>query len=188
MIHIRTHEEYRLKDLCENISDEISHSFRALHILTEAGVESDILGDGDEQDPVTKLTLADSPETERQSLHVRALTSFLSNDEGGILLVLGADNVCRQHEFIRRLKNHANNGLFYDNGYSNEEVIGPKLVILHTISQETPETLSRTIQNYDLPLPRDDILGAALAAEMADRDMQTMDQEIREDWIRAMRV
>ena len=187
LIHIRTHEEDRLKDLCENISDEISHSFRALHILTEAGVETDILGDSDEQDTVSNLALAEQQADQHTSLHVRALTSFLSNDEGGILLVLGADNVCRQHEFIRRLKNHANNGLFYDNGFSNEEVIGPKLVILHTISQETPETLSRTIQNYDLPLPRDDILSAALDAEMADRDMQTMDQEIREDWIRAMR-
>ncbi len=194
VIHIRTHEENRVIGICESINSRISEDFRVLHILSEAGVESDLLSssEGEDADFTALSTQASSPNEAHTSLHVRALNSFLSTKEGGVLLILGADAACRQTELIRRLKTHANNGLFplTDEGGEDEDNNdeSPKLVVLHTISQDTPETLSRTIQNYDLPLPRDGTLSGSLRGvcrEMGITDIQ--DDKIRKNWVLALR-
>jgi SpoVK/Ycf46/Vps4 family AAA+-type ATPase len=190
VIHIRTHEEDRVVGICETIYSRISEEFQVLHILSDAGVESDLLSpseDGDEASNFTALSTQapSSPNDAHTSLHVRALTSFLSTNEGGILLILGADAACRQSELIRRLKSHANNGLY---SLADEEMKTPKLVVLHTISQDTPETLSRTIQNYDLPLPRDGTLSGALRGVCYEMNIKEIsDDKLRKDWVLALR-
>ena len=185
LIHIRTHEEDRVIGICETITSRISGDFRLLHSLTEAGVESSYLIEEPKEDSArfTPLAVATQQGDEHLSLHIRALTSFLSTPEGGILVILGADQACRSHEFVRRLKAHAQNGLFY--GEMNN---APKLVILHTIAQDTPETLSRSIQNYDLPLPRDGLLTSSLVGIVDDIDgLNQPEKGIIEDWVRALR-
>lgn len=189
VIHIRTHEEDRVVGICEAINSRLSTDFAVLHVLTEAGVESSLLDtleqEGDDLQFRPLSTAAQNGESSAQtSLHVRALTSFLSTPEGGILLVLGADRACRQTELVRRLKIHAKNGLIVDELGSG----APKLVVLHTISEETPETLSRSIQNYDLPLPRDGTLSASLLGVCEELEIGGIgDVEVRKDWVRALR-
>ena len=191
VIHVRTHEEDRVVGICETIHSRISEDFQVLHILSDAGVESDLLSSDENEEGEAKFTALStqapsSANDAHTSLHVRALNSFLSTNEGGILLILGADAACRQSELIRRLKRHANEGLY--SLANEEEKISPKLVVLHTISQDTPETLSRTIQNYDLPLPRDGTLRASLrsvCSHMGIKDIS--DDKIRKDWVLALR-
>lgn len=184
LIHIRTHEEDRLFGICDSIPTRVSESFRVLHVLSEAGVESSLLLDTENEDEETFTTLSTAPQQgdEHVSLHIRALNSFLSTPDGGVLLVLGADNACRQVEFVRRLKQHAQNGL-----YSSASPSVPKLVVLHTISRETPESLSRAIQNFDLPLPRDGTLASCLRGVAADMELPPFEEDVLKDWVRAMR-
>ena len=190
VIHVRTHEEDRVVGICESIYSRISEQFQVLHILSDAGVESDLLSSDQDEEEEAKFTalstqVPSSANDAHTSLHVRALNSFLSTNEGGILLILGADAACRQSELIRRLKTHANNGLY---SLVDKEGKSPKLVILHTISQDTPETLSRTIQNYDLPLPRDGTLSGALRGVCNDMQIKEIkDDKIRKDWVLALR-
>lgn len=190
VIHVRTHEEDRVVGICESIYSRISEQFQVLHILSDAGVESDLLSSDQDEEEEPKFTALStqapsSANDAHTSLHVRALNSFLSTNEGGILLILGADAACRQSELIRRLKTHANNGLY---SLVDEEGKSPKLVVLHTISQDTPETLSRTIQNYDLPLPRDGTLSGALRGVCNDMQIKEIkDDKIRKDWVLALR-
>lgn len=183
LIHIRTHEEDRILGICDTFPDRISKNFRVLHILSDSGVESSLLIDSedDEEMKYAELNVAPQPGDEHQSIHIRALTSFLSNPDGGILLILGGDHVCRQNEFIRRLKNHANTSLL-----ASESGV-PKLIILHTISQDTPESLSRTIQSYDLPLPKDGTLRSSLMAVRHDLNLPKLNVEVSEQWVRALR-
>ena len=183
LIHIRTHEEDRILGICDTFPDRISENFRVLHILSDSGVESSLLVDSEDAEEMkyAELNVAPQPGDEHQSIHIRALTSFLSNPDGGILLILGGDHVCRQNEFIRRLKNHANTSLLA----SESEV--PKLIILHTISQDTPESLSRTIQSYDLPLPKDGTLHSSLMAVRQDLNLPKLNSEVSEQWVRALR-
>jgi SpoVK/Ycf46/Vps4 family AAA+-type ATPase len=190
VIHVRTHEEDRVVGICESIHSRISEDFRVLHILSDAGVESDMLSASQDEEEEAKFTALStqtpsSANDVHTSLHVRALNSFLSTNEGGILLILGADTACKQSELIRRLKTHANDGLYAP---TDEELKSPKLVVLHTISQDTPETLSRTIQNYDLPLPRDGTLSGALRGVCNDMDITEIgDDKTRKDWVLALR-
>jgi hypothetical protein len=109
VIHIRTHEEDRVVGICEAINSRLSTDFTVLHVLTEAGVESSLLDalehEGDDlQFRPLSTAVQDGESSAQTSLHVRALTSFLSTPEGGILLVLGADRACKQTELVRRCK------------------------------------------------------------------------------------
>jgi SpoVK/Ycf46/Vps4 family AAA+-type ATPase len=184
LVHVRTHEEDRILGICDTVPTRVSEDFRVLHILSESGVESSLLIDPQSSDDSDFTALSTSPQQgeEHLSLHIRALNSFFHTPEGGILLILGGDHVCRQPEFIRRLKDHAKNGLFTDSGPN-----APKLVLLHTVTQETPESLSRAIQNYDLPLPRDGSLSAVLRGTVYDMGLPELDESTMKDWVRAMR-
>ena len=184
VIHIRTHEENRVFGICDTIPTRISKTFRVLHVVSEAGVESSLLSGHEDNEEVkfTRLSTAPQPGDEHQSVHIRALNSFLSSPDGGVLLIIGGDHACHQHELVRRLKAHAKNGLYVD-GIPDS----PKLVVLHTVSRETPESLSRVIQNYDLPLPRDGTLLSALIGVTDDMDLPEFDIETTKIWIRAMR-
>jgi ATP-dependent 26S proteasome regulatory subunit len=185
LVHIRTHEESRLVGICETISSRVSDKFRVLHVLTEAGVESSILLDsGADDEDFSKLNIGRANDETSANIHTRALDSFLSSNEGGILLVMGADSVCRRNDFIRRLKIHAKQGLFAEN---DDDETNPKLVILHTISADTPDTLSRTIQNYDLPMPRDGTLTAVVKGVCYDSNIPQLEAEIQVQWVRALR-
>ena len=146
--------------------------------------ESSLLSGHEDNEEVkfTRLSTAPQPGDEHQSVHIRALNSFLSSPDGGVLLIIGGDHACHQHELVRRLKAHAKNGL-YDDGMPDS----PKLDVLHTVSRETPESLSRVIQNYDLPLPRDGTLLSALIGVTDDMDLPEFDIETTKIWIRAMR-
>ena len=184
VIHIRTHEENRVFGICDTIPTRISESFRVLHVVSEAGVESSVLSGHEDAEEVsfTRLSTAPQPGDEHQSVHIRALNSFLSSPDGGVLLIIGGDHACHQHELVRRLKAHAKNGLHV---YGLPD--SPKLVVLHTVSRETPESLSRVIQNYDLPLPRDGTLESELIGVANDMDLPEFDKETTKIWIRAMR-
>ena len=183
LVHVRTHEENRVFGICDTIPTRISDTFRVLHVVSEAGVESSLLAGIDDEDDqgFARLSTAPQPGDEHQSVHIRALNSFLSSPDGGVLLIIGGDHACHQNELIRRLKEHAKNGLYAEN-YPNS----PKLVILHTVSRETPESLSRVIQNYDLPLPRDGTL-ASQGETAEDMDIPAFDEETLKVWIRALR-
>ena len=90
VIHIRTHEENRVFGICDTIPSRISESFRVLHVVSEAGIESSLLSghEDDEEVSFTRLSTAPQPGDEHQSVHIRALNSFLSSPDGGVLLII----------------------------------------------------------------------------------------------------
>lgn len=184
LVHVRTHEENRVFGICDTIPTRISETFRVLHVVSEAGVESSLLAGIDEEDDqgFVRLTTAAQQSDEHHSVHIRALNSFLNSPDGGVLLIIGGDHACHQNELIRRLKEHAKNGLYHEN-FPN----APKLVILHTVSRETPESLSRVIQNYDLPLPRDGTLASELRGIAEDMGIPSFDEDTLKIWVRALR-
>ncbi len=112
VIHIRTHEENRVFGICDTIPTRISKTFRVLHVVSEAGVESSLLSGHEDNEEVkfTRLSTAPQRGDEHQSVHIRALNSFLSSPDGGVLLIIGGDHACHQHELVRRLKAHAKMG------------------------------------------------------------------------------
>ena len=183
VIHIRTHEENRVFGICDTIPTRISKTFRVLHVVSEAGVESSLLSGHEDNEEVkfTRLSTAPQPGDEHQSVHIRALNSFLSSPDGGVLLIIGGDHdACHQHELVRRLKAHAKNGLYVD-GMPDS----PKLVVLHTVSRETPNPYLESFKITILPLPRDGTLLSALIGVTDDMDLPEFDIETTKIWIRS---
>ena len=185
VIHIRTHEEPRLIGICEAIASRISADFKLLHVLTEAGVETSLLlGEDSETENYSALNIGREQNENYSSMHIRAVDAFVQSKEGGILLILGADRASRQSDFVRKLKIHAKNGL---RGEDPTDEYVPKLILLHTITADTPDSLSRSIQNYDLPMPRDGTLASVVYGVCNDLEISHPEDEIMVQWVRALR-
>ena len=162
VIHVRTHEEKRLEGICESFSD-FNDELEVLHICSDSGVISIPLFEeetDEDTDESTSLNNDDKyalPQSSRDphdsySAHVDTLNRFIQSGMTGILLFMDSDRTLqRDFQFIRMLKT-----------FSMAPVVSPKYVILHTVEAETPNTLSRQIQFYDLPLPKDYTLRQSL--------------------------
>ena len=62
VIHIRTHEENRVFGICDTIPTRISKSFRVLHVVSEAGVESSLLSGHEDNEEVKFTRLSTAPQ------------------------------------------------------------------------------------------------------------------------------
>ena len=189
VIHVRTHEEKRLEGICESFSD-FNDELEVLHICSDSGVISIPLFEeetGEDTDEATSLNNDDKyalPQSNRDphdssSAHVDTLNRFIQSGMTGILLFMDSDRTLqRDFQFIRMLKT-----------FSMAPVVSPKYVILHTVEAETPNTLSRQIQFYDLPLPKDYTLRQSLreACDTAEVDCSMPKGNALEEWTRALR-
>jgi SpoVK/Ycf46/Vps4 family AAA+-type ATPase len=184
VIHVRTHEEKRLEGICETLSD-FDEELEVLHICSDSGVISIPLfeeetGDeiSDNDDDRYALHSPSGEENYSTSAHCHTLNQFIQSSMNGILLFIDSDKTLeRDFQFIRMLKT-----------FSMSPVVSSKYVILHTVEAETPNTLSRQIQFYDLPLPKYYTLKQSIqkACNTSQVECSMPSENALEEWARAL--
>jgi len=185
VIHIRSTEEDRIRGICKSLP-RLNNQIRQLHVHSYSGTTSESFPT-EEEIEFEKLTTTSSPNSGDQSEHYRILDSFIKMKEGGILLFVDSDRVLeRDFRFIRLLKVFSM-GLDDGDKFSERPA---KIVIIHSVEQETPPSLARDIPFIDLPLPKDSTLEKCIESACQNPIVNIKmpeDKELILEWCRALR-
>ena len=195
VIHIRTDEESRLDGICRSLiafNDELV----VLHIHSDAETISIPLTDNEEDDnkeeePYFSVGPRDSNDVSSRSPHYQILEQFEASKIGGVLLFVDADKTLeRDFQFVRRLKSFAmDNNQNEQDDDDDDASRPPKCVFIHTVEADTPNSLSREIQFYDLPLPKDYTLRQSIddACKQPEINCKVPKEGVLQNWVRALR-
>ena len=194
VIHIRTDEEGRLDGICRSLisfNDELV----VLHVHSDAETVSIPLTENEEEDDddgdeevYFSVGPRDSNDVSSRSPHYQILEQFETSEVGGVLLFVDADKTLeRDFQFVRLLKSFAMNN--NQNEQDDDASRPPKCVFIHTVEADTPNSLSREIQFYDLPLPKDYTLRQSIdeACRQPEINCKMPKEEVLQNWVRALR-